>query len=60
MKNEFDNQKDLRPNARFIILDPNGEYSEAFKDLGVRLFQVEPKDEANQLKVPAWLWNGEE
>ena len=61
MKNEFDNsKKDLRPNARFIILDPNGEYSEAFKDLGVRLFQVEPKDEANQLKVPAWLWNGEE
>jgi DNA helicase HerA-like ATPase len=49
-------------NARFIILDPNGEYARAFSDLDVRLFQVEPvqDDKANSLKVPAWLWNGEE
>ncbi|MDK2855959.1 MAG: hypothetical protein PWQ86_1172 [Bacillota bacterium] len=50
-------------NARFIILDPNGEYSKAFQDLNtVRLFQVQlqPGIRANSLKVPAWLWNGEE
>lgn len=53
---------DLQPNARFIILDPNGEYAEAFRDLDVRLFSVEPKkgDGSEALKVPAWLWNGEE
>ena len=48
------------PNARFIILDPNGEYAQAFSDLGPRVFQVEGSDSANALKVPAWLWNGEE
>ncbi len=52
-----------RPNARFIILDPNGEYSRAFADdpASVRVFRVPPlKDEENALKVPAWLWNGNE
>lgn len=55
-------ERDGPPNARFIILDPNGEYAHAFKDLGVRLFSVEPKegDGSEALKVPAWLWNGEE
>ena len=48
------------PNARFIVLDPNGEYSRAFTDLNPRIFQVEAKDDAAQLKVPAWLWNGDE
>ena len=48
------------PNARFIVLDPNGEYSRAFQDLGVRLFRVEPKGEGKPLEVPAWLWNGAE
>lgn len=48
------------PNARFIVLDPNGEYAKAFKDLDVRLFRVEPEGEGKPLKVPAWLWNGEE
>ena len=51
------------PNARFIVLDPNGEYAGAFKDLDVRLFRVEPEREGKdgkQLKVPAWLWNGAE
>ncbi|MCA9831555.1 MAG: DUF87 domain-containing protein [Dehalococcoidia bacterium] len=48
------------PNARFIILDPNGEYAKAFDGLNARLFQVEPKPGVNTLKVPAWIWNGEE
>ena len=50
-------------NARFIILDPNGEYAHAFHDQeNVRLFQVQSNQGANArpLKVPAWLWNGEE
>ena len=51
----------LNPNARFIVLDPNGEYADAFRDLGVRLFQVDPRDEDGKpLHVPAWLWNGAE
>ena len=51
-----------QPNARFIILDPNGEYSETFKDKeNVRIFSVEPKDEdIQQLQVPLWLWNSSE
>jgi DNA helicase HerA-like ATPase len=48
------------PNARFIVLDPNGEYAKAFVGLNVRLFQVAPESGAAGLKVPAWLWNGEE
>lgn len=53
-------------NARFIILDPNGEYASAFKDQpSVRLFQVKITEgdhslSTRALKVPAWLWNGEE
>lgn len=51
-------------NARFIILDPNGEYSKTFDDLGnkVRKFRVQIKDdeEFKQLKVPAWMWNSYE
>lgn len=50
-------------NTRFIILDPNGEYSKAFSELeNVRLFAVEA-DEANginQLHVPIWFWNSAE
>lgn len=51
-----------QPNARFIILDPNGEYSETFKDKeNVRIFSVEAKDEdIQQLQVPLWLWNSSE
>jgi hypothetical protein len=47
-------------NARFIILDPNGEYSRAFQDMTVNRVAVEPMNGATQLEVPAWLWNGEE
>jgi len=51
-----------RPNARFIILDPNGEYSDAFADYEqVRRFQVSPKAEGIQpLLLPAWMWNSQE
>jgi len=50
------------PNARFIVLDPNGEYGSAFDDLpgGVRRFRVPPPGDAKPLAVPAWLWNGHE
>lgn len=48
------------PNARFIVLDPNGEYAKAFDGLNARLFQVTPSPGSSALKVPAWLWNGEE
>lgn len=51
-----------RPNARFIILDPNGEYSNAFADYAdVRRFQVSPKMKGIQsLQLPAWMWNSHE
>ena len=49
-----------RPNARFIVLDPNGEYARAFQDLDVRVFRVDPGTEGEPLRVPAWLWNGAE
>jgi len=52
-----------KPNARFIVLDPNGEYPRAFADMGdsVRLFKVPPVEGSEKpLDVPAWLWNGHE
>lgn len=49
------------PNARFVVLDPNGEYVEAFRDLAsVRVFRAEPDEHSSQLRVPAWLWNASE
>jgi len=55
-----DEQK--KPNARFIVLDPNGEYTEAFKDgeLPVRRYAVGGEGGAKPLAVPGWLWNGQE
>jgi len=44
-------------NARFIILDPNGEYSRPFKD---RATVLKVGDEENGLNVPLWLWNSSE
>lgn len=52
-----------RPNARFIILDPNGEYSSAFEDYRtVRRFKVSPKttEDMQPLLLPAWMWNSQE
>ncbi|OSQ45314.1 ATP-binding protein [Thalassospira alkalitolerans] len=52
--------------ARFIVLDPNGEYRSCFNDLAdkvdVKVFSVEPDVHNNEsdLTVPAWFWNGEE
>lgn len=50
-----------KPNARFIVLDPNGEYANTFKDMGnVRVFAVEPDEQVEQLQVPLWFWNSAE
>ncbi len=52
------------PNARFIILDPNGEYSRAFSDgcinAKAKIFKVNPGNEEFQLNVPLWFWNSAE
>jgi hypothetical protein len=54
------------PNARFIVLDPNGEYSRAFGDqkspIKARVFRVTPDDKAGEklLQVPLWFWNSSE
>ena len=50
-------------NARFIILDPNGEYASAFRDMdNVRIYGVEKDETRNikQLRIPLWLWNSNE
>lgn len=44
-------------NSRFIILDPNGEYSQAF---GVKANIFKVGAEQNPLEVPLWLWNSAE
>jgi DNA helicase HerA-like ATPase len=49
------------PNARFIVLDPNGEYAKAFNGLArVKVFSVDSSDEENRLRVPLWFWNSAE
>ena len=54
------------PNARFIVLDPNGEYSRAFADskslAKARIFKVVPELGAGEflLQVPLWFWNSAE
>lgn len=54
------------PNARFVVLDPNGEYSRAFpKDdptVQARIFKVYPDESMGDraLKVPLWFWNSAE
>lgn len=53
-------------NARFIVLDPNGEYRTAFQNQGARVYcvsgEIEEADAigAKPLQVPAWLWNAQE
>ena len=53
-------REQITPNTRFILLDPNGEYTKSFGGLSkVRVFGAE-KDESlgiEQLIVPLWLWN---
>src|SRR5690606_27318428 len=49
------------PNARFIVLDPNGEYANTFRDMSkVRVYAVEPCEGGEQLQVPLWFWNSAE
>lgn len=48
------------PNTRFIVLDPNGEYTNSFKGLAnVRVYGAESNEKQGiqQLVVPMWLWN---
>ena len=63
VKNEI--KPDKKPNARFIILDPNGEYTTTFDGISgrVRIFKVafgRKKTGFEQLKVPVWMWNSYE
>jgi uncharacterized protein len=54
------------PNARFVVLDPNGEYSRAFGGgdgpLKARVFRVAPGagDGDSPLTIPLWLLNSAE
>ncbi|HHH2117066.1 TPA: ATP-binding protein [Yersinia enterocolitica] len=56
-------ESEIKPNARFIILDPNGEYARALgpttKFKG-RVFKVEAGENEHQLQVPSWFWNSSE
>lgn len=57
-------QRDKGSNARFIILDPNGEYSTAFDGLNTEIRKYGavcmPKSGIKQLEIPIWLWNAAE
>lgn len=57
-------QAKATPNARFIILDPNGEYTRAFSDkdssVKARIFKVSPGEGELQLQIPLWFWNSAE
>ncbi|MDC4203305.1 MAG: hypothetical protein MPW13_02730 [Candidatus Manganitrophus sp.] len=48
------------PNARFIILDPNGEYRKAFEDMTDQCRVFRPGDDINPFILPAWMWNSYE
>lgn len=52
------------PTARFIVLDPNGEYARAFGSqappLRARIFKVGPSQGEQALQVPLWFWNSAE
>ncbi len=60
-KNLLDNTDSV--NSRFIILDPNGEYSKAFadkQDANIYTVNIEAGDEKKQLEIPLWFWNTDE
>ncbi|KAA0225243.1 DUF87 domain-containing protein [Fimbriimonadia bacterium ATM] len=49
--------------ARFIVLDPNGEYSKAFQDsngIKARVYQMDPDSDESFLALPAWMWDSRE
>lgn len=53
-------QETVKANTRCIIIDPNGEYTKSFNNLGdVRVYGAEKNEEQGimQLAVPMWLWN---
>ena len=55
--------RDASVNSRFIVLDPNGEYSKAFsdkRDASIYSVNVEEGDGKKQLQVPLWFWNTDE
>ena len=55
--------KEVAVNSRFIVLDPNGEYSKAFadkKEANVYSVNVDNSDGKKQLLVPLWFWNTDE
>lgn len=49
-------------NSRFVVLDPNGEYSRAFADKpNANIYTVNVEGDAEkQLEVPLWFWNTDE
>lgn len=62
---------DNEPNARFIVLDPNGEYAKTFEDLTTaKIFKVNAstsnsvrssiEDTSEPLEIPLWFWNSAE
>lgn len=57
-------QDGSKPNSRFIVLDPNGEYTRAFAgsdtEVKARIFKVSPEEGELALKVPLWFWNSAE
>lgn len=60
MQESTQEQAEISANARFIILDPNGEYTKSFEGLAnVRVYGAEKNDTlgVEQLVVPMWLWN---
>ncbi len=60
-KHKVNNQVPI--NSRFIVLDPNGEYSKAFADktdANIYTVNVEEGDGKKQLQVPLWFWNTDE
>lgn len=64
LESAADNSKEANaPNARFIVLDPNGEYAKAFANdtqLKAKIFKVRPDAGSHSLRVPLWLWNSAE
>lgn len=48
-------------NSRFIVLDPNGEYSKAFADKSnANIYTINVEGSEKQLEVPLWFWNTDE
>ena len=55
------NQAGQKANSRFVILDPNGEYSQCFQDMRENVeLEVLSVSKGPLLKVPYWMWTGAE